>query len=79
MLLAGDALKLDASMRVKDATHPLRATVTHRLFTLNVNAVTAAPQNAAFTLQLPSITPFAALAGQQLNGGATLKGRIEAA
>lgn len=77
MLLAGAPLMVDASLRVKDAARPLNVSVTHRLFTLNANAVTAAPQSATFTLKLPSIAPFAALAGQNLSGDATLKGQIE--
>lgn len=77
MLLAGAPLVVNASMRVKEASRPLSVSVTHRLFTLNANAVTAVPQSASFTLKLPSITPFAALAGEELSGDATLKGRIE--
>jgi len=76
-LLEKDPLKIDASMRVKDPTRPLTLAVTHRLFSLNANAVTAGQQNVAFVLRLPSIAPFAALAGETLNGDATVKGRIE--
>jgi translocation and assembly module TamB len=76
-LLEKDPLKIDASMRIKDPTRPLTVAATHRLFSLNANAVTADQQNVAFVLKLPSIAPFAALAGQALNGDATVKGRIE--
>jgi translocation and assembly module TamB len=76
-LLEKDPLKIDASMRVKDPTRPLTVAATHRLFSLNANAVTAGRQNVAFVLRLPSIAPFAALAGEALNGDATVKGRIE--
>ena len=76
-LLEKSPLKIDASMRIKDPTRPLTVTVTHRLFSLNANAVTTGQQNVAFVLKLPSIAPFAALAGETLNGDATVKGRIE--
>jgi translocation and assembly module TamB len=76
-LLEKDPLKIDASMRVNDPTRPLTVAATHRLFSLNANAVTAGRQNVAFVLRLPSIAPFAALAGEALNGDATVKGRIE--
>ncbi len=76
-LLERDPLTIDASMRVKEPTRPLTLSATHRLFALNANAVTAGQQNVAFVVRLPSIAPFAALAGQALNGDATVKGRIE--
>jgi translocation and assembly module TamB len=76
-LLEKDPLKIDASMRIKDSTRPLTVAATHRLFSLNANAVTAGRQNVAFVLKLPSLAPFAALAGRALNGEATVKGRIE--
>jgi translocation and assembly module TamB len=76
-LLEKDPLKIDASMRIKDPTRPLTLAATHRLFSLNANAVTAGQQNVAFVLKLPSIAPFAALASETLNGDATVKGRIE--
>lgn len=77
MLLAADPIKIDASMRMKEATRPLTASITHRLFALNANAVTAGSQSVAFTLKLPSVSPFAAMTGQTLSGNATVKGRIE--
>ena len=76
-LLEKDPLKIDASMRIKDPARPLTVAATHRLFSLNANAVTAGQQNVEFVLKLPSIVPFAALAGEALNGDATVKGRIE--
>jgi translocation and assembly module TamB len=76
-LLERDPLKIDASMRIKEPTRPLTLSATHRLFALGANAVTAGRQNVAFVLKLPSIAPFAALAGQALNGDATVQGRIE--
>jgi len=75
--LERDPLKIDASMRLKEPTRPLTLSATHRLFALDANAVTTGQQNAAFVLRLPSIAPFAALAGQALKGDATVKGRIE--
>jgi translocation and assembly module TamB len=76
-LLETDLLKIDASMRLKEPTRPLTLSATHRLFALSANAVTTGRQNAAFELRIPSIAPFAALAGQALKGDATVKGRIE--
>jgi translocation and assembly module TamB len=76
-LLEKDPLKIDASMRIKDPTRPLTVAAAHRLFSLNANAITTGQQNVAFALKLPSIAPFAALAGETLNGQATVNGRIE--
>jgi translocation and assembly module TamB len=76
-LLEKDPLGIDASMRLKDPTRPLTVEATHRLFSLNANAVTADWQNVAFVLRLPSIAPFASLARATLNGDATVRGRIE--
>jgi translocation and assembly module TamB len=76
-LLEKDPLEIEASVRVEDPTRPLTLAATHRLFSLNANAVTAGRQNVSFVLKLPSIAPFAALAGEALNGDATIKGRIE--
>jgi translocation and assembly module TamB len=76
-LLESDPLKIDASMRLKEPARPLTLSATHRLFALSANAVTTGEQSAAFELRLPSIAPFAALAGQALKGDATVKGRIE--
>ena len=56
-LLEKDPLKIDASMRIKEPTRPLTLSATHRLFSLNANAVTAGRQNVAFVLRLPSIAP----------------------
>jgi translocation and assembly module TamB len=76
-LLERDPLTIDASMRLKEPTRPLTLSATHRLFELSANAVTTGKQNAAFELRIPSIAPFAALAGQALNGNVRAKGRIE--
>ncbi len=76
-LLEKDPLKIDASMRLKDSTRPLTLVATHRLFSLNANAITTGQQNVAFVLKLPSIAPFTALAGLALNGDALVKGRVE--
>jgi translocation and assembly module TamB len=76
-LLEKDPLKIDADWRIKEPTRPLTLAAAHRLFSLNANAVTAGRQNAAFALKLPSIGPFAALAGEALNGSAEVKGRVE--
>jgi translocation and assembly module TamB len=76
-LLGKDPLKIEASMRLNEATRPLVIEATHRLFSLKAQAVTAGEQRVAFDLRLPSVTPFAALAGQDVRGDATIKGQIE--
>ena len=51
-------------------------TAAHRLFFLRAQAVTAGQQSATLDLRLPSLSPFAALAGQQMHGDATIKGQL---
>ncbi len=75
-LFAKDPVSIDASMRLDQAARPLVLTAAHRLFSLRAQAVTAGQQSAALDLRLPSLSPFAALAGQQMQGDATIKGLL---
>jgi translocation and assembly module TamB len=76
-LLAQDPLKIDASMRLDAPNRPILVAATHRLFSLNAQAVTAGRQSATLEVRLPDVAPFAALTGQHLRGAATLKAQIE--
>jgi translocation and assembly module TamB len=76
-LLANDPVNIDASMRVSEAKRPLVVAATHRLFSLEAQAITAGRQSIVLDLRLPDVAPFAALAGQQVRGDATLKAQID--
>ncbi len=76
MLLAKDPLQLDVSVRLNEATRPITLAMTHRLFSLQVQAASAGQQGAALDLRLPDVAPFAALAGQDLHGSATIKAQL---
>ena len=76
-LLADAPLRIDARVRLKEVSRPLQLTLEHRLFSLQAQAVTAAPMRASFTLRLPDLTPLAAAAGEKLRGRADLKGTLE--
>ena len=77
-LLAGDPIEIEASMRLRDPTRPLDLNVTQRLFALHAKVATAGSQSAALHLALPDIAPFAALAGQDVHGNATVDFEIKA-
>jgi translocation and assembly module TamB len=76
-LFASDPLRIDASMRVSDPSRPLTVIATHRLLTLSAQAITAGRQSLRLDLRLADIAPFAALAGQNVLGDATLKAQLE--
>jgi translocation and assembly module TamB len=75
-LLEKDPLKIDAAWRVKEATRPLALRAAHRLFSLEAQVLTAGDQSATLNLKLPSVAPFAALAGQDVRGDAAIKAEI---
>jgi translocation and assembly module TamB len=78
-LLQDSPVTLQASLRLDQAARPLVVNASHRLFSLNGSAETAATQgvrNAKFELRLPDLTPLAALGGQQVRGSALLNGRL---
>jgi hypothetical protein len=73
---ADGPLKIGGSLRFSDAARPLELTATHRLFTLNAQAVTAGRQRASLELRLPDLAPFAALMAEDVRGDATVKARL---
>ena len=76
MLLAQDPLQLDASVRLNEATRPITLAATHRLFSLRAQATSAGQQGATLDLRLPDVARFAALAGQDVHGAATIKAQL---
>ena len=75
-LLADAPLRVDANVRLSDASRPVRLTVNHRLASLQAEAVTGAALNATFALRLPDLAPLAAVAGQKIHGKTELKGTL---
>jgi translocation and assembly module TamB len=75
-LLADTPLRVDANMRLNDASRPLQLTANHRLASLHAEAVTGGSLSATFTLSLPELAPFAAVAGQKIHGRTELKGTV---
>ncbi len=76
MLLAPDPLQLDASVRLNEAARPITLAITHHLFSLRAQATSAGQQGAALDLRVPDVAPFAALAGQDVRGAATIKAQL---
>ncbi len=64
-------------MRPQEATRPLQVSITHRLFSLDAEAATVAPQSVVLDLHLPDLAPLAALVGQDVRGTATIKAQLE--
>jgi translocation and assembly module TamB len=75
-LLESDPLKIDASVRLDDPARRLDVAVSHRLFSLRGQAVTAGDQSATVDLQLPNLTPFAGYAAQELRGSAVIHAQL---
>jgi translocation and assembly module TamB len=75
-LLRQDPLKLDASMRLDDPSHPLDLSATHRLFSVSAHAVTAGEQSASLDIRLTDLAPLASIARQDLRGTATIKAQL---
>ena len=75
-LLADSPLRVDATVQLNAPMRPLQLTADHRLFALQVSAVTTGAQSATFDLRLPDLAPFAALAGQNIRGRSELKGTL---
>ncbi|MDP9089652.1 MAG: translocation/assembly module TamB domain-containing protein [Pseudomonadota bacterium] len=76
-LLEDDPVRIEATMRLDDPTRRLELTASHSLFSLRGEAVTAGHQSATFEARLPNVSPFAALAGQDLHGSALLKAQAD--
>src|SRR5260221_7912759 len=79
-LLAKDPLTIDASLELDAAARPLDLTATHSLFKLRAHADTTpasgAEQRATVALTVLDLSPFAAFAGQDVRGNATINGRL---
>jgi translocation and assembly module TamB len=75
-LLESDPVKIDASVRLDDPARRLEVSVSHRLFSLRGNAVTAGDQRATVELRLPNLAPFAAYTGQDLRGSALIHAQL---
>jgi len=67
-LLRADPIELAASLRLDQANRPLQLDAKSRLFTLSAQALTANRQSASLKLSLRDLAPFAALAGERLQG-----------
>jgi translocation and assembly module TamB len=76
-LLAASALRVSATIHLDQAGRPLELALDQRLFSLRAQAVTEGTRSAVFTLALPDLAPFAALAEQpQVRGRATFSGKL---
>lgn len=75
-LLESDPVKIDASVRLDDPARRLDVSVSHRLFSLQGQAVTAGDQSATVDLRLPNLAPFAAYAAQDLRGSAVIHAHL---
>ena len=75
-LLAQSPLRIEATMRLGEARRPLQLEASHALLTLRARAFTAGTPSATFELSLPRLAPFAALAGQKIDGNSQLRGTI---
>jgi translocation and assembly module TamB len=76
-LFERDPVKITASMRVSDDTRPLSVVATHRLLSIDAQAITAGRRSVTLDVHVPNVAPFAALAGEDVAGDADLKARID--
>jgi translocation and assembly module TamB len=76
-LFEKDPIKLSASMRVAEDTRPLIVEATHRLLSVKAQAITAGRQSVALDVRVPNLAPFAALAGEDVLGDASIKAQID--
>ena len=72
-----DPIRLGASVRLSEDGRPLTVEATHPLLSVKAQATTAGKQTLALEVHVPNIAPFAAMAGQQLRGGADIKSQLE--
>jgi len=79
-LFAKDPLTIDASLKLDAAARPLDLTATHSLFKLRANAdltpASGAEQRATVALTILDVSPFAAFAGEDVRGSATINARL---
>jgi translocation and assembly module TamB len=75
---AKDPLKIDASVRLDEASLPLELTAMHPLLSVHGSADweagTSGRRSAAVEINLPDLTPYAAVAAQDVRGNAKING-----
>ena len=76
-LFEKDPIKISASMRVAEDTRPLTVEATHPLLSLKAHAITAGQPSVVLDVQVPSLAPFAALAGQDVAGTGNIQARVD--
>ena len=79
-LLEDSPLKIDATLRLDDATRPLDVRASHRLFSLHATTeatpARADQRTVALDIGLPNLAPLAALGGQNVLGSALVKAQL---
>ncbi len=75
-LLQGSPLELAATLHPDAVGAPLGLTMTQRLFSLRLQAVTRGARSARFDLRLPDVAPLAALYHQDIRGALGLSGTV---
>lgn len=75
-LLADGPLSIAATLRLDAPERPLQLSASHRLLTLQAQAVTAGEPRASFSVHLPDLAPLAALAGLHVRGNSALTGTL---
>src|SRR5581483_10119706 len=75
-LFAAAPLQLQARAVLNDARRPVAFTISHPLLTASGNVDTAGTPSGSVTLTLPSLAPYAAIAGTDLQGRAELNARF---
>jgi translocation and assembly module TamB len=80
-LLAGDPVKLDASVQLNEKSLPIELTALHPLFSLHAHAETeagnAGGQHAVVELRLPDLAPLGAFAAQDVQGNAVINAKLQ--
>ena len=76
-LLQDSPVTIDASMHLDDPLRRVDILVSHKLFSVRAEALTAGLQSASAQLRLPSLRPFAALAGLELRGSALVNAQLD--
>ncbi|MBN9544579.1 MAG: translocation/assembly module TamB domain-containing protein [Alphaproteobacteria bacterium] len=75
-VFAAKPFRLTAHADLKDPARPVTFQLRHALLALDGTAKTAGAQSATLDLSVPSLQPFAALAGTDLTGSARLKAAV---
>ena len=75
-LLRQGPLKVEASLRLDEPSHPLELSATHRLFSLRAHVVTVGEQSASLDMRLTDLAALASIAGQDVRGNASVKAQL---